>query len=242
MTHIMRIDEMSGNIQSVNNIEWVDLNLPSGILWAKEPISVKMNRESILDLTKEWCGKYEFWYKFVPSYEDFRELNKYCNFNIDGNNVVISNRGNSISMPLSKSNLSDEYYCTVERVSGHGRECDYLAWFDSNKNKMESYGVRFSTDLKFYFHPIIFDADAANDKALQRLQRNMRSGCVTQQQMRYIKTHYTEYKDESKLFQPKFSVFIWGSDPKYGKIYIDAYRKEWRNTSFEEFYGSGIVD
>jgi len=55
---------------------------------------------------------------------------------------------------------------------------------------------------------------------------------------KFIKNNYSKGNSDGKFY----TVCIKGNDFKYGRYKIDPYNMVWRTTSFDEFYGGGIVD
>lgn len=81
----------------ISDMEWVDLGLPSGILWAKDDVE---GQTSFLGARKSY-GSY------VPSKTDAFELNEFCTKKWDDSAralVFIGPNGNSISFPCNSSN------------------------------------------------------------------------------------------------------------------------------------------
>lgn len=57
----------------------------------------------------------------------------------------------------------------------------------------------------------------------------------------YIKSNYKKV-DNAGANKTWYKVYQAGTDAKYGSFMICIDTKEWRNTSFDEFYGGGVVD
>ena len=54
----------------------------------------------------------------------------------------------------------------------------------------------------------------------------------------FIRKNYIKGDSEGKFYK----VYRSGNDAKYGHYMINPYTKHWRNSTFSEFYGGGIVD
>jgi hypothetical protein len=54
----------------------------------------------------------------------------------------------------------------------------------------------------------------------------------------FIKKNYTEGNSEGKFYK----VYREGNDAKYGHYMINPRTMHWRGSTFNEFYGGGIVD
>ena len=54
----------------------------------------------------------------------------------------------------------------------------------------------------------------------------------------FIRKNYVKGDSEGKFYK----VYRRGNDAKYGHYMINPYTKHWRNSTFKEFYGGGIVD
>lgn len=61
---------------------------------------------------------------------------------------------------------------------------------------------------------------------------------ISKEMDEFIKQNYTEGNSEGKFYK----VYREGNDPKYGHYMINPETMKWRNSTFDEFYGGGIVD
>lgn len=61
---------------------------------------------------------------------------------------------------------------------------------------------------------------------------------VTKEMDDYIKQNYTKGDDDGKFYK----VYREDNDEKYGHYMINPLTMHWRNSTFDEFYGGGIVD
>ena len=83
----------------IEDMEWIDLGLPSGTLWAKEDVDDKTN----------FFGARNTYGSYVPSKEDADELRECCSKRWDdcAHELVLTGpNGNSISFPCKESNKS----------------------------------------------------------------------------------------------------------------------------------------
>lgn len=62
--------------------------------------------------------------------------------------------------------------------------------------------------------------------------------CISSEMDKFIKENYAEGNSEGKFYK----VYRQGNDAKYGHYMINPRTKHWRNSTFDEFYGGGIVD
>jgi len=62
--------------------------------------------------------------------------------------------------------------------------------------------------------------------------------CISPEMDKFIKENYTKGDSEGKFYK----VYRQGNDAKYGHYMINPRTKRWRNSTFSEFYGGGIVD
>jgi len=62
--------------------------------------------------------------------------------------------------------------------------------------------------------------------------------CISPEMDKFIKENYTKGDSEGKFYK----VYRQGNDAKYGHYMINPHTKCWRNSTFDEFYGGGIVD
>ena len=84
---------------NITDIEWVNLGLPSGTLWAKDDVDGKMS----------FMGAQKTYGAHVPSWTNANELCEYCEREWDEAThalVLIGPNGNSISFPCKESNKS----------------------------------------------------------------------------------------------------------------------------------------
>lgn len=54
----------------------------------------------------------------------------------------------------------------------------------------------------------------------------------------FIQENYTEGDSKGKFYK----VYREGNDAKYGHYMINPHTMHWRSSTFDEFYGGGIVD
>ena len=62
--------------------------------------------------------------------------------------------------------------------------------------------------------------------------------CISEEMDKFIKKNYTEGNSEGKFYK----VYREGNDAKYGHYMINPHTMRWRGSTFDEFYGGGIVD
>ena len=77
---------------------------------------------------------------------------------------------------------------------------------------------------------------------LEKVQKNGYNTSISQEAYDFIMKNYKKISRDSVGNKKWVKVYIAGNDAKYGSFMICVDTKEWRNTSFDEFYGSGIVD
>ena len=74
------------------------------------------------------------------------------------------------------------------------------------------------------------------------MQKNGYNTSISQEAYDYIMKNYKKLSRDSIGNKKWVKVYIAGNDAKYGSFMICVDTKEWRNVSFDEFYGGGIVD
>lgn len=62
--------------------------------------------------------------------------------------------------------------------------------------------------------------------------------CISKEMDKFIKENYTEGNSEGKFYK----VYREGNDAKYGHYMINPNTMRRRGSTFDEFYGGGIVD
>ena len=62
--------------------------------------------------------------------------------------------------------------------------------------------------------------------------------CISKEMDKFIKENYTEGNSEGKFYK----VYREGNDAKYGHYMINPHTMRRRGSTFDEFYGGGIVD
>lgn len=62
--------------------------------------------------------------------------------------------------------------------------------------------------------------------------------CISKEMDEFIKKNYTDGNDDGKFYK----VYREGNDAKYGHYMINPHTMHKRNSTFDEFYGGGIVD
>ena len=77
---------------------------------------------------------------------------------------------------------------------------------------------------------------------LEKVQKNGYNTSISQEAYDYIKKNYKKISRDSGGNKKWVKVHVAGNDAKYGSFMICVDTKEWRNVSFDEFYGGGIVD
>jgi hypothetical protein len=79
-----------------------------------------------------------------------------------------------------------------------------------------------------------------NDDVITFLAENAKWSCIaiSTEMNDFIKKNYTEGNSEGKFYK----VYREGNDAKYGHYMINPQTMKWRGSTFDEFYGGGIVD
>lgn len=77
---------------------------------------------------------------------------------------------------------------------------------------------------------------------LEQVQKNGYSTSISDEAVDFIIKNYKKVSRDSIGNKKWVKVHAKRSDAKYGSFMICVDSKEWRNTSFDEFYGGGIVD
>ena len=62
--------------------------------------------------------------------------------------------------------------------------------------------------------------------------------CISEEMDKFIRENYTKGDSEGKFYK----VYRKGNDTKYGHYMINPHTMHWRGSTFDEFYGGGIVD
>ena len=77
---------------------------------------------------------------------------------------------------------------------------------------------------------------------LEKVQKNGYNTSISQEAYDYIMKNYKKISRDAIGNKKWVKVYVLGNDAKYSSFMICVDTKEWRNTSFNEFYGNGIVD
>lgn len=78
-----------------------------------------------------------------------------------------------------------------------------------------------------------------NEEVIYKMQsENYNLHCISTEMDKFIRENYTEGNDNGKFYK----VYREGNDAKYGHYMINPLTRHRRNSTFDEFYGSGIVD
>lgn len=62
--------------------------------------------------------------------------------------------------------------------------------------------------------------------------------CISEEMDKFIRENYTKGDSEGQFYK----VYRKGNDAKYGHYMINPHTMHWRGSTFDEFYGGGIVD
>lgn len=62
--------------------------------------------------------------------------------------------------------------------------------------------------------------------------------CISTEMDKFIKENYKKGDSAGKFYK----VYREGNDAKYGHYMVNPYTQHWRGSTFDEFYGGGIVD
>ena len=62
--------------------------------------------------------------------------------------------------------------------------------------------------------------------------------CISEEMDRFIRDNYTKGDSEGKFYK----VYRQGNDAKYGHYMVNPHTMHYRSSTFDEFYGGGIVD
>lgn len=62
--------------------------------------------------------------------------------------------------------------------------------------------------------------------------------CISKEMDAFIRENYTKGNDTGKFYK----VYREGNDAKYGHYMINPITMHKRNSTFDEFYGGGVVD
>lgn len=77
---------------------------------------------------------------------------------------------------------------------------------------------------------------------LEKVQKNGYNTSISDEAYDFIMKNYKKISRDSGGNKNWVKVHVAGNDAKYGSFMICVDTKEWRNVSFDEFYGGGIVD
>jgi hypothetical protein len=79
-----------------------------------------------------------------------------------------------------------------------------------------------------------------NDEVIAHIEANGKYGIqsISEEMDKFIRSNYTEGNSEGKFYK----VYRQGNDAKYGHYMVNPRTMCWRNSTFDEFYGGGIVD
>lgn len=62
--------------------------------------------------------------------------------------------------------------------------------------------------------------------------------CISEEMDKFIRENYKKGNSEGKFYK----VYREGNDAKYGHYMVNPKTMCWRGSTFDEFYGGGIVD
>lgn len=79
-----------------------------------------------------------------------------------------------------------------------------------------------------------------NEEVISHIEANGKYGIqsISEEMDKFIRSNYTEGNSEGKFYK----VYRQGNDAKYGHYMVNPRTMCWRNSTFDEFYGGGIVD
>ena len=79
-----------------------------------------------------------------------------------------------------------------------------------------------------------------NEEVIAHIEANGKYGIqsISEEMDKFIRSNYTEGNSEGKFYK----VYRKGNDAKYGHYMVNPRTMCWRNSTFDEFYGGGIVD
>lgn len=79
-----------------------------------------------------------------------------------------------------------------------------------------------------------------NEEVIRHIEANGKYGIqsITEEMDRFIRKNYEEGDSEGKFYK----VYRQGNDAKYGHYMVNPRTMHWRGSTFDEFYGGGIVD
>jgi hypothetical protein len=79
-----------------------------------------------------------------------------------------------------------------------------------------------------------------NEEVITHIETNGKYGIqsISEEMDKFIRSNYTEGNSEGKFYK----VYRQGNDAKYGHYMVNPRTMCWRNSTFDEFYGGGIVD
>ncbi len=90
-----------------------------------------------------------------------------------------------------------------------------------------------------YVNPVSRLVRPVNNNDIITKVKVWRDGELTEEENRFIDKNYTKASSTDGDF---YGVLKIGNDYKYGRYFIDPVNMTWRGTTFDEFYGGGIVD
>ena len=79
-----------------------------------------------------------------------------------------------------------------------------------------------------------------NNDVIAKIEKDGKFGIqsISIEMDEFIRKNYTECDSEGKFYK----VYRTGNDAKYGHYMVNPRTMHWRNSTFDEFYGGGIVD
>jgi hypothetical protein len=111
------------------------------------------------------------------------------------------------------------------------------------------------TDKKFLVHPETLalcplDKTVGVDTSTSGIELEINAllkqrypgGSISDELCDYIMKNYTKVERAGDSSKKWYKVYRRGNDSKYGSFMVCFDSEEWRNRTFDEFYGSGIVD
>lgn len=115
----------------------------------------------------------------------------------------------------------------------------------SNINKFiyintQTFEVLYEEDFKNTKSGQIMAANAI-EQELEKI-KNQKFATISSELNKYIHKNFTAVDDNAVIGRNWIQVREKGADYKYGRYMVSVETKEYRNQTFSEFYGSGIVD
>lgn len=149
----------------MKKIEYIDLGLPSGTLWANRNVNVGKIRHFTYMEARMLSMESEFQSGSLPTYDDFQELIQYCSWKwtmlfgkLNGYRVVGPN-GNSIFLPASgycsgTSLLDPGFYGRYWSTNFDGSSLAFYLYFSSSSKDMYRYSRTCSLSVRTVKHVI----------------------------------------------------------------------------------------